>query len=487
MKPTRRQLLILAVPVALLGSLASCGGGGGGNNNPPPPAAYTLTVSKTGTGSGTVSSSPTGISCGSSCSASYNSGTSVTLTAAPATGSLFTGWSGDCSGTGTTCTLSMTRNRSVGAKFDLVVVSVTPATASVTVGGTQQFLAKDQLGNVLDVNWYVNDVQSGNATVGTIDISGLYTAPATVPNPATVTVKACNRDNSAECGTAAVTIAPLPEKIAFIYQGTSRMDNIWTMNPDGTELLQLTWATWGSHQEYLFPAFSPDGTQIAFHSNRDGPIAIYTMKLDGSNQSRINTGFGYSTWPNWSPDGQKVAFIYMDDVEQQAGVAVIELETGTVTKLTIEGCCAISTHPSWSPDGTKIAFDSPRTGDWDIYVMNADGTGVTNISNARGTNELQASWSPDGTLIAFMSNAVGHWEIYVMNTDGTSVRKVTDTPAGHEQAGALDPAWSPDGKRLVFAKSDDYLYTVAVDGSEAEQPLPNSPAPARFPAWAQQK
>jgi len=79
-------------------------------------AIYALTVSKSGTGAGTVTSDPAGVSCGSSCSASYVSGTSVTLTAVPAAGSLFGGWSGECSGTGS-CTVSMTAAHSVVANF----------------------------------------------------------------------------------------------------------------------------------------------------------------------------------------------------------------------------------------------------------------------------------------------------------------------------------------------------------------------------------
>jgi len=90
-----------------------------------------LTVTKSGSGSGTVASSPAGISCGTACSASYTSGTSVTLTATPASGSTFAGWSGACSGTGT-CTLAMTAARSVTATFNAAVVA---GTVSINAGG----------------------------------------------------------------------------------------------------------------------------------------------------------------------------------------------------------------------------------------------------------------------------------------------------------------------------------------------------------------
>src|SRR5262245_31559044 len=94
------------------------------------PVTYSLTVTKAGTGSGTVTSSPAGISCGTTCSGSYNSGTAVTLTAAAASGSTFSGWSGACTGTGS-CSVTMDAAKSVTANFDPVTYSLT-----VTEAGT---------------------------------------------------------------------------------------------------------------------------------------------------------------------------------------------------------------------------------------------------------------------------------------------------------------------------------------------------------------
>src|SRR5437773_5089627 len=98
---------------------------------------FTLTVSKPGSGSGTVTSNPAGISCGATCSASYNSGTSVTLTASPAGGSTFSGWSGGgCSGSGTTCTVTMNAATSVTATFNVQTFTLSvrkPGSGSGTV------------------------------------------------------------------------------------------------------------------------------------------------------------------------------------------------------------------------------------------------------------------------------------------------------------------------------------------------------------------
>jgi len=118
---------------------------------------YTLTVSKTGTGSGTVTSSPAGINCGTDCSETYNSGTSVTLTATPDSGSTFTGWSGDCSGTGT-CTLIIDSNKSATAKFDITNNRPSAINLSVTQGDYCQFYSPP-----IFLSWQFSDPDPGDS------------------------------------------------------------------------------------------------------------------------------------------------------------------------------------------------------------------------------------------------------------------------------------------------------------------------------------
>ena len=121
-------------------------------------------------------------------------------------------------------------------------------------------------------------------------------------------------------------------------------------------------------------------------------------------------------------------------------------------------------HPDWSPDGRKIAFASTRDGgNNDIYVMNADGSGVERVT-ADNSGSGSPSWSPDGRRIAFVSHRDGEQEIYVMNADGSGVERVTNNSLDEGK-----PSWSPDGNRLTF---DSYpagrVYTVNVDGSDFE-------------------
>ena len=106
------------------------------------------------------------------------------------------------------------------------------------------------------------------------------------------------------------------------------------------------------------------------------------------------------------------------------------------------------TRPEWSPDGTKIAFQSNRTGLSQIYVMDTDGSNVVQLTNL--FNNGGASWSPDSSKIAFFSDrdcggCGNQLDIYLMNADGTGQMRVFDDPTS-----ATDPAWSPDGSKILF-------------------------------------
>jgi len=129
-------------------------------------------------------------------------------------------------------------------------------------------------------------------------------------------------------------------------------------------------------------------------------------------------------------------------------------------------------EPVWSPDGSKIAFRSYHGGAWDIYVMNADGSEVRSLSNNPSVDKLPA-WSPDGSQIAFRSNRDRNWEIYVVNVDASDLRNVTNNPDADRR-----PAWSPDGSQIAFTSSRGappaQLYLVNADGS-GERQLTNNP------------
>ena len=137
---------------------------------------------------------------------------------------------------------------------------------------------------------------------------------------------------------------------------------------------------------------------------------------------------------------------------------------------------------AWSPDGTKIAFSSNRDGNKEIYVMNADGSSPTRLTYNTADDQYPA-WSPDGTKIAFESLRDGFMNIYMMNADGSGQTRLTNNPAS---AGDQHPSWSPDGKKIAFTSNRDgngECYVMNADGS-GQTRLTNNPAEDGWCAWS---
>src|SRR5207247_8089948 len=105
-------------------------------------------------------------------------------------------------------------------------------------------------------------------------------------------------------------------------------------------------------------------------------------------------------------------------------------------------CTGCFSYESGSGAGGQIAFMSLRDGNWEIYVMNADGSGVRNLTSSPADDAIQ-TWSPDGSKIAFATNRDGNWEIYVVNANGSGARNLTNNPANDDS-----PAWSPHGTKI---------------------------------------
>ena len=178
------------------------------------------------------------------------------------------------------------------------------------------------------------------------------------------------------------------------------------MDADGGNPMALT----TSSSTDWFPTWSPDGTRIAFSSERDGNPELYVMNRDGTNDVRLTEQPGNDIVPKWSPDGSKIAFTSERDGDFE--VYVMNTDGSNQVNLT-NSSLSNDRWPTWSPDGSRIAFESNRDGDWEIYMMNADGSGVVRLTDSPGTN-WQPSWSPDGTKILFTSDRAGNLDIYSM-------------------------------------------------------------------------
>jgi Tol biopolymer transport system component len=149
----------------------------------------------------------------------------------------------------------------------------------------------------------------------------------------------------------------------------------------------------------------------------------------------------------------KIAFVSSRDGVYQ--IYVMNADGTGQTRLTFTA--QSNQYPAWSADGTKIAFFSERDIiEAEIYVMNADGTGQTRLTNNPYPDHAPV-WSPDGTKIAFQSRRVGNYEIYVMNADGTGQIDISNNPAFD-----VSPSWSPDGTKIAFTSTREGGYQIWV-------------------------
>ena len=181
--------------------------------------------------------------------------------------------------------------------------------------------------------------------------------------------------------------SPNGKQIAFASDrgGTAQ---IYLMNADGSRVRRLTHDTAFDFQ----PAFSPGGDKIVFVSTRGGAPALWVMSVDGGNARQLTANELGAFAPDWSPDGKRIAFFDNCCVPKNSDVVVINANGKHDVPLTQS--FANNLNPSWSPDGQKIAFDHAGGPFTDIYVANADGSGVPiAITATHDVSEFDPDWS----------------------------------------------------------------------------------------------
>ena len=227
------------------------------------------------------------------------------------------------------------------------------------------------------------------------------------------------------------------------------------------------------------PAASPPALTFV----RDGEL--WTVSPDGTGETKVAFSVpGGVNGVAWAPDGSSMAVSVEVNPGTERGqfhLYVANADGGDARRLT-EGVS--DRFPAWSPDGSRIAFTRDLSdGNQEIFVINADGPGETQLTDTDGAN-MQPTWSPDGTRIAFTSTrggtVDGNSEIYVMNADGSQQRRITDNP-GWDGA----PDWSSDG-RIAYTSDgpEPGVYVVDPDVGQPDLLVADPDPFSLFIAWS---
>jgi Tol biopolymer transport system component len=282
-----------------------------------------------------------------------------------------------------------------------------------------------------------------------------------------------------------------PSGTALAYRAeVSRRFQVWRMGAEGQDQRSMVVLT-PEPREASQPSWAPDGSGLVLRRSGRGPGdanagAVYRAGPNGENPQEFFTFPESQFYPSWSPQMTKVLTALRLSVaaDTDRGIFTVDPTTFERTALfDLPG--AFDSAPAWRPDGRRIAFESDGDpvglnpeGDLEIFVMNADGTGVTQLTRNAGLRDEGPAWSPDGTQIAYTSGADNtHGDINVMTAGGVHLRRLTTFPEADE---------SPDWQAIPAADTDRRCgdVTPATDVRAAGRGMPCSKARRLADRWS---
>lgn len=246
------------------------------------------------------------------------------------------------------------------------------------------------------------------------------------------------------------------------------------------------------------PEVSPEGKLLFYASSSFGPgYDLFARRVGSNTAVRLTSRPGDERFPKMSPAGpDRLAYCSDESGEWAVYVLADPLgNPGPAERVSAAGRHAV--HPSWSPDGRRLAWcsaDDFEGGEWTIEIRDFESGRTTVLEDVDG---FLPEWSPGGNAIAFQRmgrRGPGYSSLWTVEFDGTAATRMTSVFASDDFA-AINPAWSPDGRRIVFATvgksraraglmhAADDLWTVRADGTEPTR-LTSSPASDGMPAWS---
>jgi Tol biopolymer transport system component len=233
--------------------------------------------------------------------------------------------------------------------------------------------------------------------------------------------------------------------IAYVdgrLEGEGLLNDLWAIHSDGTGKIRL------AENAFNF-SWSPDG-RLVYTSDGDlAHVHFRIINADGTGEARLSTSqAGFQ--PAWSPDGTRIAFVTLD------GKDLLLINPDGTGEMSLTQGLSENDAPAWSPDGSRIAFGTAQPGaaDMEIAVMNRDGSGQAILTHPPGF-DFQPVWSPDGTKIVFTrSESSGDSEIHVMNADGSNQVDVSNRPETLETG----PDWNGQGAAVTAASRQSAFY-----------------------------
>ncbi len=250
-------------------------------------------------------------------------------------------------------------------------------------------------------------------------------------------------------------------KIAYVCQiyKVQVGDQICIMNADGSDQRRLTTEDYTRH---FYPSMAPDGESVVYAQfGGENVYDIYEMTLDGE-ATQLTDGLGVLTAPEISPDGNQIAFTYWSPEVERHSIWVMQRNGSNPHAVTSHGW-----DPTWSPDGQKILFASDVNGSVQMYTVTLESGDVAQV-NEMPLLRGRTDWSVQEEIVTY-SGTSWHRELYLMNADGSNVRQIT--PSGGNSQG---PSFSPDGNWVTFTAyfdryGDDHgceIYIMRTDGSD---------------------